>query len=249
MNWKMIIIPVVIALVIPLLMASCSSLERKLLFFPTHRAADGVLTPWMKDGNLIGYARVVESPKNVWLMIHGNGGQAGDRTYALPKFSASDSVYILEFPGYGKREGVPSTKSFNRAAEEGYRLLRTTFPHIPVCVAGESIGSGPASFLAGLDQPPDKLILITPFDQLSLVAKDHYPAIIVGLLLRNDWDNVAALSKYCGPVEIYGAKEDEIIPVSHAKALAAAVPTAKFTLIEGGHNEWSQQPQVKIRNP
>jgi len=50
-------------------------------------------------------------------------------------------------------------------------------------------------------------------------------------------------------VEIYGAKDDEIIPVSHAKALAAAVPSAKFTLIEGGHNDWSQQPQVKFRNP
>jgi len=249
MNRKMIIILAVTAVVLLLLTASCASLERKLLFFPTHRAAYGALTPWTKDGQVIGFARLVESPKNVWLMVHGNGGQAEDRVYALPKFSSTDAVYILEYPGYGERKGVPSTKAFNRAAEEAYLLLRAMHPTVPVCLAGESIGSGPASFLAGLDRPPNKVVLVVPFDQLSLVAKDHFPSLLVGLMLSDNWDNVAALAKYKGPVEIYGAKDDEIIPVSHAKALAAAVPSAKFTLIEGGHNDWSQQPQVKFRNP
>ena len=73
--------------------------------------------------------------------------------------------------------------------------------------------------------------------------------MLVGLLLSDNWDNVTALTKYRGPVDIFGAKEDEIIPVSHAKALAAAVPAAKFTLLEGGHNEWSLQAQVTFRYP
>ncbi len=240
---------IVTTVVILLLVAGCSSLERTLIFYPTHQAPDGSLTPWLKDGQVIGYARVVESPKNVWLMLHGNGGQASDRSYVLPKFSPGDSVYILEYPGYGAREGKPSTKSFNRAAEEAYRLLRATFPRTPVCVASESIGSGPATLLAGLEPPPDKLVLVVPFDRFSLVAKDHYPGWVVGLLLSNDWDNVKALAPYKGPVEIFGAKDDEIIPVKHAKALAAAVPQARFTLIEGGHNDWSRQAQVQFRNP
>ena len=245
----MIIVLAVATLFVVLLTASCSSFERKVLFFPTHRAPDGKLTPWTKDSQLIGYARIVDSPKNVWLMLHGNGGQAADRTYALSKFSPKDSVFILEYPGYGQRPGVPSAKAFNRAAEEGYRLLRTTYPHTPVCVAGESIGSGPSSLLAGQEQSPDKIVLVVPFEQLSLVAKDHYPGWMVGLLLSNDWDNRKALANYKGPLEIFGAKDDQIIPVPHAIALAGAVPGAKFILIDGGHNEWSQQPQVKFRNP
>ena len=249
MNQKIIVSLVIAAGVILLLMASCSSLERKLLFYPTHQPPDGILTPWTKDGQLIGYARIVDAPKNVWLMLHGNGGQAADRTYALPGFSPTDSVYILEYPGYGNREGAPSTKAFNQAAEEGYRLLRAMFPHTPVCVLGESIGSGPASLLSGLERPPDKLVLVVPFDKLSLVAKDHFPSLLVGLLLKNDWDNVKALVNYKGPVEIFGAAGDDIIPVKHAIALAGAVPSAKFVLIEGGHNDWSHQAQVKIRNP
>jgi pimeloyl-ACP methyl ester carboxylesterase len=249
MKRTMVITAVILAGVALLLMASCSSLERKLLFFPTHRPPDGGLTPWLRDGSPIGCARVVAAPKNVWLMIHGNGGQAIDRAYAIPCFSPDDSVFILEYPGYGNRAGKPGKTAFNQAAKEAYLELRRAFPGRPVCVVGESIGSGPASTLTSLDPPPDKLVLVVPFDQLALVAKAHFPSWLVGLMFTNDWDNVAALRNYRGPVEIFGAESDEIIPVAHAKALAAGVPGAKFTLIEGGHNEWSHTNRVRIRNP
>jgi pimeloyl-ACP methyl ester carboxylesterase len=231
------------------LVSGCSSIERKLLYFPSHRPANAGLTPWVKEGVIIGYSRQVEAPKNVWLMLHGNGGQASGRGYAIPSFSPGDSVFVLEYPGYGNRPGVPSKAAFNRAAAEAYLFLRETYPKIPVCVAGESLGTGPASFLASLASPPDKVVLIVAFDKLSLVARDHYPALVVGLLLSDDWDNVDALSHYKGPVEIYGATADTVIPVVHAKALAAAVPKAKFILLDGGHNDWSRPDRVRIRNP
>jgi pimeloyl-ACP methyl ester carboxylesterase len=118
-----------------------------------------------------------------------------------------------------------------------------------VCVVGESIGSGPASFLAKLSPAPDKLALIVPFDKLSLVARHHFPSLVVSLVLRDNWDNIEALSHYKGPVEIFGAEGDIVIPISHAKALAAVVPSSKFVMIEGGHNDWARQPKVRIRNP
>ena len=49
-----------------------------------------------------------------------------------------------------------------------------------------------------------------------------------------------------GPVDIFGARGDAIIPVKHAKALASQVAGAHFTQIEGGHNDWSENRQVKI---
>ncbi|MEO6874987.1 MAG: alpha/beta hydrolase [Opitutaceae bacterium] len=249
MSQKTILFLSAAAVIVFLMTIGCSSLERKLLFFPTHRDADGQLSPWLKDGHVIGYTHRVASPKNVWLMLHGNGGQAADRVYALPCFSPDDSVYILEYPGYGSREGTPSSRSLNQAAMEAYQLLRATYPQTPICVVSESLGCGPASVLASGERPPDKVVLILPFDQLSLVAQDHYPAVVVSMLLHDNWDNVATLSKYHGPVEIFGARDDEIIPVAHAKALAAAVPTAKFILIDGGHNEWATPGRVTIRNP
>ena len=63
--------------------------------------------------------------------------------------------------------------AIDAAALEAYKLLRARFPGKPVCVAAESIGSGPASTLARAKIPPDKLVFIVPFDNLKSVARDH----------------------------------------------------------------------------
>lgn len=232
-----------------LFVAVASSLERWLLFFPSHESNDNGLVRWTHNGEVIGYSRQVGSPKNIWLMLHGNGGQASDRSYVLPCFSEEDSVYVMEYPGYGLRRGKPSRETFNHAAAEAYELLRAANPGIPVCVVAESIGSGPAASLSSMKPPPDKLIFIVPFEKLSLAAREHFPSLLVKLFLRSNWDNISALSKCTVPVEVYGAMEDAVVPVKHAKALAQAVPSAKFILIEGGHNEWAQFDKVRIRNP
>lgn len=226
---------------------ACSPLERRLLFAPTHHDDTRGLTRWLHHGELIGFARIVASPAHAWLLLHGNGGQAADRVYTLPSFERTDSVYVLEYPGYGKRPGKPSRESIDEAAREAYSLLRALHPDRPVCIAGESIGSGPASMLATLGSPPDRIALVVPFDRLTKVAREHFPDFLVDWILRSDWDNVAALSAYHGSVEIYGARDDRIIPVSHAKVLADTVPNGKFSMIEGGHNDWAMPGRVAFR--
>ena len=155
----------------------------------------------------------------------------------------------MEYPGYGERSGTPSRKSFDAAALEAYQLLRAKFPGKPVCVAAESIGSGPAAMLGAAKQPPDKLVFIVPFDELKSVGKDHMPYMPMSLLLAGTWNNVEAVSSYDGPIDVFGAEQDEVINVRHAQALAASRPQAKFHLIRGSHNDWSTQPDVRIRNP
>jgi pimeloyl-ACP methyl ester carboxylesterase len=223
--------------------------QRKLLYYPSHHREQGGLSPWHHDGRLMGFAREVPSPENVWLLLHGNAGQASDRAYALPSFSERDSVFILEYPGYGERPGSPSLATLNGAALEAYGLLRARFPKTPVCVAAESVGSGPASILAKAPRPPDKIVLVVPFDTLARVAAHHFPYLPVSLILRDRWDNTAALKGYQGPVEIFGARDDSIIPVSHARALAQSLPAARFHEIAGGHNDWADKGRVVIRNP
>lgn len=230
-----------------LLAVACSPLERRLLFAPTHHADTSGLAPWIQDGALIGFARLVAAPKNVWLLLHGNGGQASDRVYALPSFPASDSVYVLEYPGYGARPGLPSRESIDAAASSAFALLRKLHPDRLVCVAGESIGSGPASMLGSIRPAPHRIALVVPFDRLDAVARDHFPDFLVDWILRSDWDNVASLSAYPGPVAIYGAREDRVIPVAHARALADAVSNASFSMIEGGHNEWAMPGRVSLQ--
>jgi hypothetical protein len=226
-----------------------AAIERALLFFPTHDAGDAGLERWIVNSECVGFSRPIQSPNNVWLLLHGNGGQAADRTYALPSFADTDAVFILEYPGYGKRPGVPSQSGFDAAAKEAYLELRKEFPNTPVCVASESIGSGPACHLATINPPPDKIVLIVPFDSLESVAREHFPRVIVSLLLQQKWDNIEALKKYKGRIDIFAATNDAIIPPRHARLLANSVGDSMFMVIDGGHNDWSLDPRVKIRNP
>src|ERR1044071_123618 len=220
--------------------------QRSLLFFPSHNAQTSRLTAWSKANQTIGYCREVPNARTIWLMMHGNAGQAADRDYVLSRLSDQDSLYVLEYPGYGSRQGRPSRRTMNEAASEAYRILRSENPNTPVCVIGESIGSGPACALAQEKDGPDKIVLVVPFDSLASVASERFWLFPVRLILRDAWDNVEALKHYAGSLEIFGATGDEIIPIGHARSLAGHIPGARFTEINGGHNDWSDKDQVRI---
>jgi pimeloyl-ACP methyl ester carboxylesterase len=232
-----------------LLVVGCQALVRKLMFYPTHHAGDQGLVHWTQDGQLVGFARPVDGPENIWLLLHGNGGQAADRRYALPAFSSRDSVFILEYPGYGLRPGKLSRASFDAAARDAYEHLRAKYPGKPVCVVTESLGSGAGSTLAHLPTPPDKFVFIVPFDDMKSLGHEKVSWLPSSLMLAGSWDNVESMKGYRGPVDVFGAERDEIIPVAHARRLAASLPQARFVLIPGGHNDWSNQTEVAIRNP
>lgn len=220
--------------------------QRRLLYFPSHNSVSSRLKPWMEDGDPLGFCRAVDAPETVWLLFHGNGGQAAHRDYVLDHLPAGDSLYVLEYPGYGARAGSPSRASIDAAASEAFRRLQRRHPTVPVCVIGESLGSGPACALSREPVPPAKMVLITPFDTLARVAAGRFFFLPAGLLLRDRWDNCAALNAYAGPVDIFAAKHDAVIPIAHARSLAAAAPRARFIQIACGHNDWSSSGGVRI---
>lgn len=221
-------------------------LESSFLYFPTHTANESKLTEWKINGALVGYTRTVAAPRGIWLILHGNGGQASNRQYIVDLLPSDSSVYVLEYPGYGLRPGEPSMKTINAAAQAAYADLRALHPGIPFGVLGESLGSGPASFLCSLSAPPDRLVLMVPYDNLLSVAKEHMTYLPVGLLMRDKWDNVKALSAYKGRIDIFGAVNDTIIPIVHARNLAKSLPQAHYTELPCGHGDWSHQPETKI---
>ncbi len=222
--------------------------QRSLLYFPSHEEPVSALSPWQVEGNVVGYCREVPNPKTVWLMLHGNAGQASDRDYALDRLEKSDSLYVLEYPGYGQRPGSPNRQSFDTAALDAYEWLAKRFPTTPLCVIGESIGSGPASGLASASRTPDKIVLVVPYDKLSAVAGRRFFFLPVSWMLLDNWDNIHSLQNYQGPVDIFGARDDTVIPCSHAKNLAQQIPQANFHEIPCEHNDWWRMPKVKIRH-
>jgi pimeloyl-ACP methyl ester carboxylesterase len=78
------------------------------------------------------------------------------------------------------------------------------------------------------------------------VAARRFFFLPVRPLLWDAWDNVETLRGYGGPVDIYGATQDTVIPIEHARALAGQVAGARFMPFDGGHNAWARSEQVRI---
>lgn len=97
-------------------------LQRGLIYFPTRlapnqaepAAAENGFGPWRnRAGQIIGWKLPARSsPTGSVLITHGNAGCAIDRDYlARPIHDAADvDVFVLEYPGYGVREGSPVSR-------------------------------------------------------------------------------------------------------------------------------------------
>jgi pimeloyl-ACP methyl ester carboxylesterase len=111
----------------------------------------------------------------------------------------------------------------------------------PIVLLGESLGCGVAA-AAVKDLPVriDAMILITPWDTLLSIAKDHFPWLPVRLFLRDTYDTIGDLKQYRGRIALAGAERDDIIPLRHAQALFASLPGDKkmWTIRGAGHNTW-----------
>ena len=222
--------------------------QRGRIFLPTRGVVENSrLTSWKHEDAEIGFMREVEGAKRIWLMMHGNAGQAAHRGYVLPHLPETDSLYVLEYPGYGVRPGMPTKHTLNAAAAEAFGLLRETHPEADIVVIGESIGSGPACHLATVENPPERIVLITPFDTMIKLASHHASWFPAALIIKDDWDNIAALEGYKGELEIYGALKDRTIPFVHAKRLADSVPGAKLIELDCDHNAWPKMEGVELK--
>jgi hypothetical protein len=221
--------------------------QRRLVYFPTRIPANVVesvarehgFTPWKTpDGRIIGWEMAASGPvTGSVLIVHGNGGCALSRDYlAQPiHFAADVDVYVLEYPGYGAREGSPSRKSFLAAAEEGFQQMPAGAPKYLV---SESIGAGVACELAR-NHPSEVagLAMFGPYDNLASVAQHRMWFLPAYFLLLDRFNPGAALPSYHGPVQFVIAGDDEILgPDTGRKLFAAYAGPKNLDLIPGAHH-------------
>ncbi len=205
--------------------------QRRLIYFPTKIPADLIesvakehgFVPWKNPaGQVIGW-KISSSGTATGsvLIVHGNAGCAVGRDYlAQPIHDAADTdVFVLEYPGYGAREGSPSKTSLLAAAEEAFQLLP---PGSPKYVVSESIGAGVACDLAR-NHPSEiaGLALFVPYCNLASVAQKQMPFLPAYFFLLDRFDPAACLKNYHGPVQFVVAGADEVLGPETGKQLFA----------------------------
>jgi len=232
------------------------ALQRKLLFFPTKIPADAVVQagaehgfiPWKNNsGQIIGWKIPASgTAAGSVLIVHGNAGCAIQRDYLSQPVhdAAAVDVFVLEYPGYGARDGSPNKKSFIAAAEEAFQLLPTNSPRY---IVSESIGAGVACELAK-NHPAEVagLALLVPYHNLASVAQRQFWFLPAYFLLLDRFNPEECLRSYHGPVKFVVAGADEVIgPKSGVRLFESYGGPKELQVFPGAHhNDVSGQPAV-----
>ncbi len=185
------------------------------------------------------------------VLYHGNAGSACDRDFYANQFTQAGYNYIIvEYTGFSNDSQEPSHELIKQDVKNVISYLKSENIE-KVIVAGESIGSGFAAYHASL-APPERLLLISPFTNLSAMAKERFWFYPTSLLVDNALDNVEALKNYGGEVTIIHGDEDSIIPHKLGQRLFESIPSEKdfITIAGAGHNDLftTQQTYTTIQD-
>jgi uncharacterized protein len=198
---------------------------------------------WMEGGKYHGKVCEPSGPargaRGTVIIYHGNAGTVDDRAaLAMALTARGFRVVLSEYPGFGKREGHATIRNVLAASLDDFELARTKWPG-SIYVLGESFGTGIAAEV--IRKHPEKaagIVLFTPWDSLANVVNAMF-GVPLAFLLHERFDSVEALSHYRGNVVIVAAERDEVLSVTHARALSKAITTPAYLELRGaGHNDW-----------
>lgn len=149
-------------------------------------------------------------------------------------------VIAAEHPGYGASRGTPGVASLLAAAEvvAAHARARAKELQLPLVVFGSSLGTFCAVHVAAAGGV-ERLVLRAPPSTLAAVSQQHFPRWLpVGLLLWHRFDNLEPAPRVRCPVLVLHGDRDTIVPISHGRQVAAALPDARFVAVPGrGHND------------
>jgi pimeloyl-ACP methyl ester carboxylesterase len=190
-------------------------------------------------------------PAPVLIFTHGNGELID---YWLDGFDVPRSwglgILLVEYPGYGRSGGSPSESSIAVAMRSAYDYLasRPDVDSARIIGYGRSLGAGAACALTA-DRDVAALILESAFTSVRDLARRHG---LFGPLVRDPFENLAAVREFDGPVLVIHGQRDRMIPPSHGRELAAAAPGSELVLLDCDHNDcprpWPFMREFLARN-
>jgi pimeloyl-ACP methyl ester carboxylesterase len=175
--------------------------------------------------------------------LAGNAWNAEDMAVYLQQLFPAREVVAFHYRGYRPSTGRPSAAALLEDAPRVFDCAVRDPVGKNVVAVGFSIGSGVAAHLAR-ERSLAGLILVTPFDSLERLAREHYRWLPVRLLLRHRMSPVEALRHVAAPVALIAGERDTLIPPQRTAPLRQAARTLVLdrTIAGAGHNDIYAHP-------
>ena len=179
--------------------------------------------------------------KGVVMIFHGNAENLKSVERQVPEFhSLGYAVVAWDYPGYGRSANCWfDEQDLLSDAHTAFRWAQKQAGNRPITLYGSSLGSGLALYIANR-QPVHKVLLVSPYDSLANVGKDHMPPYIpVDWLILYPLNAHKWIAKVHEPIyAIHGLKDTVIAPARARALMKHAGKNADITWVEdAGHHD------------
>lgn len=188
-----------------------------------------------------------------WLLfLHGNRGNALSEAHVERYKLLQDlgfNILAVDYRGYGNSDGEPSEAGLYQDAEAGYSYLRTmkSVPPDRILIYGHSLGSGVAIELA-TRVPAAGLIVEGAYKSIPAIGQEVYPYVPINLIATNRFESIEKIALIKAPKLFIHAVDDEVIPITHGRALYDKASPPKILLeVSGGHTDAAVKDKPKFQ--
>ena len=180
------------------------------------------LVGWFHNKNLENYKTII--------YFHGNAGKLENRIYKLNHFKDLNvNFLIIAWRGFSGNEGKPTENNLYIDGISAIEWLKKKgVVEKDMIIYGESLGTGIATEIAQ-NKNFAGLILETPFTSMVEAAKNFYPYIPVGLLLKDKYKNQEKIKNINIPVLVMHGEADQIVPFWMGKKIFDLANNPKYS--------------------
>jgi hypothetical protein len=218
--------------------------QERLLFQPTRLppdyrfAIEGVQERQVEVDGAVLSALHFRQPgaRGVVFFLHGNGGNLAEWLTSTAFYRrAGYDLFMIDYRGYGKSTGrISSEAQLHADVLAAWNTIAPEYAGRRKVIYGRSLGTGLATLLA-TQVAADQLILVSPYRSIAALAAENY-RWVPAAVLRYPMPTERWLTQVRMPVLLVHGTSDPVIPIAHAKALAALRPDAQTLWIAGaGH--------------
>ena len=163
------------------------------------------------------------------LYFHGNAGKLENRIHKLNHFKDMEvNFLIIAWRGFSGNKGKPSEKGLYIDGNSATKWLKNLgLNEEDIILYGESLGTGIATEKAQNSNFAG-LILETPFTSMVDAAKNVYPYIPVGLLLKDRYENYKKIKNINIPILVMHGEADQIVPFRMGKKIYDIAKQPKY---------------------
>ena len=181
--------------------------------------------------NLLGWfhKKNLENNKTI-LFFHGNAGNLENRINKLNHFNDLNvNFLIIAWRGFSGNDGNPTENNLYIDGKSALEWLNNNgVDENNIIIFGESLGTGIATEIAQKGNFAG-LILETPFTSMVEAAKNFYPYIPVGLLLKDKYENQKKIKSINIPVLVMHGEADKIVPFWMGKKIFDLANNPKYS--------------------